>query len=74
MRPIATLMLCTALTCPATAQTDLRAVTLSTAGVAMLEAEGQMDADGLRLTLRRDDMNDFLKSLRLADPAGQPRA
>ncbi|SUZ30647.1 hypothetical protein ROE7235_00373 [Roseibaca ekhonensis] len=70
MRPIAALLLCTALTQPATAQTDLRAVTLSTAGVAMLQAEGQMDAEGLRLTLRRSDMNDFLKSLRLSDPAG----
>ncbi|MBN2761346.1 MAG: hypothetical protein JXQ79_12670 [Rhodobacteraceae bacterium] len=70
MRPIAVLLLCTALTQPALAQTDLRAVTLSTAGVAMLEAEGQMEPDGLRLTLRRDDMNDFLKSLRLADPTG----
>jgi len=68
-------MLCTALTQPAFAQpafaqTDLRAVTLSTAGVAMLQAEGQMSADGLRLTLRRGDMNDFLKSLRLEDPTG----
>ena len=70
MRLIAALMFSTALTLPAAAQTDLRAVTLSTAGVAMLEADGQMDADGLRLTLRRDDMNDFLKSLRLADPLG----
>lgn len=70
MRPIAALLLCTALTQPATAQTDLRAVTLSTAGVAMLEAAGQMDTDGLRLTLQRSDMNDFLKSLRLADPSG----
>lgn len=70
MRPIAALLLCTALTQPALAQTDLRAVTLSTAGVAMLEAEGQMGPDGLRLTLRRADMNDFLKSLRLADPSG----
>jgi hypothetical protein len=70
MRPIAALLFCTALTQPAFGQADLRAVTLSTAGVAMLEAEGQMGPDGLRLTLRRDDMNDFLKSLRLADPAG----
>ncbi|WP_227428122.1 hypothetical protein [Roseibaca sp. Y0-43] len=70
MRPIAALLLCTALTQPALAQTDLRAVTLSTAGVAMLEGEGQMGPDGLRLTLRHADMNDFLKSLRLADPTG----
>lgn len=70
MRPIAALLLCTALTQPAFGQTDLRAVTLSTAGVAMLEAEGRMGPEGLSLTLRRTDMNDFLKSLRLADPAG----
>ncbi|NBB97933.1 MAG: hypothetical protein GVY34_07130 [Alphaproteobacteria bacterium] len=70
MRPIVTLLLCTALTTPALAETRLQAVTLSTAGVAMLQAEGEMGADGLRLTLRRADMNDFLKSLRLTDPAG----
>ena len=70
MRSISALVLCTALTTPAMAETQLRAVTLSTAGVAMLDAEGQMGADGLRLTLRRADMDDFLKSLRLADPSG----
>lgn len=70
MRPIAALLLCTALTQPALAQTELQAITLSTAGVAMLEAEGQLGPDGLRLTLRRSDMNDFLKSLRIADPSG----
>jgi hypothetical protein len=70
MRLIAALLLCTTLTPPVAAQTDLRAVTLSTAGIAMLEADGQLGADGLHLTLRRSDMNDFLKSLRVADPAG----
>ena len=71
MRPITALLLCSALTTPAMAENQLRAVTLSTAGVAMLEAEGQIDADGLRLTLRRSDMNDFLKSLRVAGPVGR---
>ncbi|WP_296641429.1 hypothetical protein [Roseinatronobacter sp.] len=70
MRPMTALLLCSALTTPAMAENQLRAVTLSTAGVAMLEAEGQIDANGLRLTLRRSDMNDFLKSLRVADPSG----
>lgn len=57
---------------PATAQTrpEIRAVTLSTAGLALIEAEASLGADGLRLPIRRADINDFLKSLRLSDPAG----
>jgi hypothetical protein len=57
---------------PATAQTSaqIRAVTLSTAGLALIEAEASLGADGLRLPIRRADINDFLKSLRLSDPAG----
>lgn len=70
MRLTAALLLSTLLTQPAGAQTDLRAVTLSTAGMAMLEADAQLGADGLNMTLRRSDMNDFLKSLRVSDPAG----
>ena len=75
MRPIVALLLGTTLITPtlitpAMADTRLQAVTLSTAGVAVLDVEGQMSPDGLRLTLRRTDMNDFLKSLRLDDPAG----
>lgn len=55
---------------PACADSQIRAVTLSTAGLAMIEAGGTMNADGLKLTLRRDDVDDFLKSLRLSDPSG----
>ena len=55
---------------PAFADTNIRAVTLSTAGVAMVTATGAMGADGLTLPIRRADIDDFLKSLRLSDPAG----
>jgi hypothetical protein len=54
---------------PSFAETSIRAVTLSTAGVAMIAATGAMDADGLTLPIRRADIDDFLKSLRLSDPA-----
>ena len=62
--------LLSSLALPALAETQIRHVTLSTAGLAMLEAEGVLDADGLRLALRRGDIDDFLKSLRVSDPAG----
>jgi hypothetical protein len=55
---------------PAFAETSIRAVTLSTAGVAMIAATGAMDSNGLTLPIRRADIDDFLKSLRLSDPAG----
>ncbi len=55
---------------PGLAETSISAVTLSTAGVAMIAATGAMDGDGLTLPVRRADINDFLKSLRLSDPAG----
>ena len=57
---------------PARADTTVQisTVTLSTAGLALIEAEGAMGADGLRLPLRRADIDDFLKSLRVSDPAG----
>lgn len=57
---------------PAGAETTARinAVTLSTAGLAMIEATGQLGANGLHLPVRRADIDDFLKSLRLQDPAG----
>ncbi len=69
MRPILPALLAT-LALPAAAETQIRAVTLSTAGLALIEAEGVLDADGLDLTIRRADIDDFLKSLRLSDPAG----
>lgn len=57
---------------PAHAQTlaQIRSVTLSTAGLAMIEAEGALGTEGLRLPVRRADIDDFLKSLRLSDPEG----
>lgn len=55
---------------PLWADPAVRAVTLSTAGVAMIEAAGPLDAGGLSLQVRRSDIDDFLKSLRLSDPAG----
>ena len=65
------LPLCLAsLALPALAEPQIRAVTLSTAGLAMIEAEGMLDAEGMQLQIRRADIDDFLKSLRLADPGG----
>lgn len=58
------------LTQPLSAQTSIRAVTLSTAGLAMIEAEGAMGSDPLRLSVARTDIDDFLKSLMVVDPAG----
>lgn len=52
------------------AASEIRAVTLSTAGIAMVEATGAMGPEPLRLTLRRADIDDFLKSAWIADPAG----
>ena len=49
---------------------EIRAVTLSRAGVAMIEAQGALGPEPLTLTIRRADIDDFLKSLRLSDPAG----
>ena len=55
---------------PALSEPVVRAVTLSTAGLALVEAEGTLGADPLRLTLPRTQIDDLLKSLRIADPAG----
>jgi len=70
MRVISCLLL-TSLALPASAETFPRisAVTLSTAGLAMIEAEGALEAGGLHLPVRRADIDDFLKSLRLSDPS-----
>jgi hypothetical protein len=59
-----------ALAQPLFANPVVQAVTLSTGGVAMIEATGALDADGLTLPIRRADIDDFLKSLRLSDPEG----
>ena len=55
---------------PLGAQTAVRAVTLSTAGLAMIEAEGRLGPDPLRLSVARTEIDDFLKSLMVLDPAG----
>ena len=50
---------------------EVRAVTLSTAGVALIESTGTLGAgQPLRLNVRRGDVDDFLKSFWLSDPAG----
>jgi len=72
MRVMSMGMLLGAIALPALAdQTpEIRAVTLSRAGVAMIEAQGTLGAAPLRLSIRRADIDDFLKSLRLSDPSG----
>ncbi len=58
------------LAAPVAAEVDIRAVTLSTAGTALLEATGRQGEDGLTLSLRRGDLDAFLKSAVIADPVG----
>lgn len=55
---------------PLFAQTSIRAVTLSTAGLALIEGAGQLGPAPLRLSVARADIDDFLKSLMVVDPAG----
>ncbi|KPQ07746.1 MAG: protein of unknown function containing DUF4139 domain [Rhodobacteraceae bacterium HLUCCA12] len=55
---------------PLYADTSVRAVTLSTAGLAMIEARATLDDSPLHLPVARDDIDDFLKSLWVLDPAG----
>ncbi|MFN3953435.1 MAG: hypothetical protein ACK4LQ_03220 [Pararhodobacter sp.] len=52
------------------AETSVRAITLSTAGLAMVEATGTIGAEPLRLSVGRGDIDDLLKSLWVLDPAG----
>lgn len=63
----ATLGLCTP---PAAGAADVEAVTLSTQGTALVEARGPLGTGPLRLEVGRDDIDDFLKSLRIDDPEG----
>ena len=58
------------LSMPLHAQTAIQAVTLSTAGLAMIEASGRFGAEPLNLSVARDEIDDFLKSLWVIDPAG----
>jgi hypothetical protein len=60
----------TAFALPVSAQTSIRGVTLSTSGLALIEAVGQMGPEPLRLSVPRSHIDDFLKSLWLLDPAG----
>ncbi len=55
---------------PLHAQTSVRAVTLSTAGLALIEAEGALGPQPLSLSVARADIDDFLKSLMVIDPEG----
>jgi len=55
---------------PLLADTAIRGVTLSTAGLAMIEATGTLGEEPLRLSVPRDEIDDFLKSLWVLDPAG----
>ncbi|MBN8290755.1 hypothetical protein JI664_02140 [Rhodobacter sp. NTK016B] len=59
-----------ALAMPLQAETAINAVTLSTAGLAMIEAEGQLGREPITLSVARDDIDDFLKSLWVLDPTG----
>jgi len=52
------------------AQTAIRGVTLSTAGLAMIEATARMGEAPVTLSIARDEIDDFLKSLWVVDPAG----
>ncbi|MGP9791394.1 hypothetical protein [Roseinatronobacter sp. NSM] len=70
LRPVPIVILCAGLGLPALADTPLRAVTLSTAGLALIEAQARLDRDGLVLPVRRADIDDFLKSLRLSGGSG----
>lgn len=55
---------------PLAAQTSIGAVTLSTAGLAMIEATARLGEEPIRLSVPRDEIDDFLKSLWVLDPAG----
>ncbi|MCC5992681.1 MAG: hypothetical protein JJT99_09175 [Rhodobacteraceae bacterium] len=70
MRVIIASCVATGMAAMAQAEPQITAVTLSTAGLALISATAPMDADGLSMTVRRADIDDFLKSLRLSDPAG----
>ena len=54
----------------AQAEPQVRAVTLSTAGTVLIEAALPMDDGRAPVTLRRGDLDAFLKSLVVGDPAG----
>ncbi|MCC5969427.1 MAG: hypothetical protein JJU15_05720 [Pararhodobacter sp.] len=55
---------------PLQADTSVRAITLSTAGIAMIEATATLGEDPLHLSVARADIDDFLKTLWVLDPSG----
>ena len=59
-----------ALALPLQAETSVRAITLSTAGLAMIEASAPLGEVPLRLSVARGDIDDFLKTLWVLDPEG----
>lgn len=59
-----------ALALPVQAETSVRAITLSTAGLAMIEATGTLGQEPLNLSVARGNIDDFLKTLWVLDPAG----
>ncbi|PQO22334.1 hypothetical protein C2I36_13610 [Rhodobacteraceae bacterium WD3A24] len=71
MRPSITIALAAGLAAPqAVGAAEIRTVTLSTAGLALIEAEEQLGDVPATLSVRRGDIDDFLKSFWLQDPAG----
>ena len=75
-RRAAAALLATTLALPGTTATGQdvqpRAVTLSTAGLAMIEADVTLGDDPARLSVARRDIDDLLKSLWVIDPSGAP--
>ena len=55
---------------PLSAETAIRGVTLSTAGLAMIEASARIGEAPVTLSVARGDIDDVLKSLWVIDPAG----
>lgn len=55
---------------PLQADTSVRAITLSTAGLAMIEATARLGEAPLPLSVARSDIDDFLKTLWVLDPEG----
>ncbi|NKC32713.1 DUF4139 domain-containing protein, partial [Falsiroseomonas selenitidurans] len=73
-RPLLALLLAgTALASPQAAELPVRAVTLSSAGLAQVERAGPVapDADALTFRVPLADVDDLLRSLVVADPAGR---
>lgn len=57
---------------PVAAETQIRGVTLSTAGLALIEAEASLEDGALSLPFRRSEVDHVLRSLRVEDPLRAP--